>query len=208
MCSSCMAYPWTWFAAIFWRSFCSQLGASFFHSLSSGFHPETNGQTEHTNQTLENTLRCLAVANPTLWSRFLAWAEYAHNTLRNASRGLSPFEAEMGYQPPLFPELEDNIGVPSGGHFIQRCRSTQKRVCYSLLRASTTQKRFANRYRWALPTYCVDSSILVSSDHITFSQASFGSSRCSLANVRQVPSSAEEPCAHSRILILHIVVCY
>ena len=51
------------------------------------------------------------------------------------------------------------------------------------------------------------SSILVSSDHITFSQASSGSSRCSLANLH-VPSSAEEPCARSRILILHGVVCY
>ena len=56
-----------------------------------------------------------------------------------------------------------------------------------------------------------NSSILVSSDHIT-SQAFSGSSRFSLANFRRacihVPSSAEEPCARSRILILHGVVCY
>ena len=54
------------------------------------------------------------------------------------------------------------------------------------------------------------SSILVWSDHITFSQASSGSSRCCLANFGpvHVPSSAEEPCACSRILILHGVVCY
>ena len=46
----------------FWRSFCTQLGATV--SLSSGFHPQTNSQTECTNQTLENTLCCLAASNP------------------------------------------------------------------------------------------------------------------------------------------------
>ena len=66
------------FTARFWRSFCSQLGASV--SLSSGFHPETNGQTERTNQSLENTLRCLAANSPTSWSQFLPWAEYSHNS--------------------------------------------------------------------------------------------------------------------------------
>ncbi|KAJ8359222.1 hypothetical protein SKAU_G00157470 [Synaphobranchus kaupii] len=46
------------FSAKFWRSFCTLLGASV--SLSSGFHPKTNGQTERTNQSMESTLRCRA----------------------------------------------------------------------------------------------------------------------------------------------------
>ncbi|KAJ8344244.1 hypothetical protein SKAU_G00315730 [Synaphobranchus kaupii] len=88
------------FVAKFWRSFCTQLGASV--SLSSGFHPQTNGQTERTNQTLENTIRCLASSNPTSWSRYLPWAEYAHNTLRSASTGLSPFEAQIVHGGPVY----------------------------------------------------------------------------------------------------------
>uniref|UniRef100_A0A0E9WPP6 Uncharacterized protein n=1 Tax=Anguilla anguilla TaxID=7936 RepID=A0A0E9WPP6_ANGAN len=69
------------------------------------------------------TLRCLVSSNPTSWSRQLVWAEYAHNTLCNASTGTSPFEAQCGYQPPLFPELEKNIEVPSAETFVKRCRS-------------------------------------------------------------------------------------
>ena len=34
------------------------------------------------------------------------------NFLQNASAGPSPFEAQMGYQPPLFPELEKDTEVP------------------------------------------------------------------------------------------------
>lgn len=59
------------FDARVWRSFCSQLGASV--SLSLNFHLETNGQTEHTNEARETTLRCLPTASPTSWSRYLAW---------------------------------------------------------------------------------------------------------------------------------------
>ena len=152
------------FVARFWRSFCSQLGASV--SLSSGFHPETNGQTERTNQTLENTLRCLAASNTTSWSRHLAWAEYAHNTLRNASTGLSPFEAQLGYQPPLFPELERNAEVPSVGAFLRRCRSVWRRVRASLLRASTRQKRLADRRRRLAPSYRVGQRVWLSTQDL------------------------------------------
>ncbi len=47
------------FSSRFWRAFCQSLGATV--SLSSGFHPESNGQTERLNQDLETTLRCMAV---------------------------------------------------------------------------------------------------------------------------------------------------
>ncbi|KAI3354917.1 hypothetical protein L3Q82_004716 [Scortum barcoo] len=39
------------FTSIFWREFCALVGASA--SLSSGFHPQSNGQTERMNQELE-----------------------------------------------------------------------------------------------------------------------------------------------------------
>ena len=43
------------------------------------------------NQQLESTLRCLTSNNPTDWSQYLTWIEYAHNSLKSASTGLSPF---------------------------------------------------------------------------------------------------------------------
>ncbi len=46
------------FVSKFWREFCHLLGARV--SLSSGFHPQTNGQTERANQDLERVLRCFS----------------------------------------------------------------------------------------------------------------------------------------------------
>ncbi len=114
------------FVSKFWREFCQLLGASV--SLSSGFHPQTNGQTERANQDLERVLQCLDTQNPTSWSQQLSWVEYAHNSLPVLSTGLSPFECSLGYQPPIFPSLESEVAVPSAHAFIQRCRRTWRRA--------------------------------------------------------------------------------
>ncbi len=86
------------FVSRFWQEFCRQIGAST--SLSSGFHPQTNGQCERANQDLERALRCLAFRNPVSWSQQLTWIEYSHNTLPVASTGMSLFECSVGYLPP------------------------------------------------------------------------------------------------------------
>ncbi len=95
----------------FWREFCKLLGANV--SLSSGFHPQSNGQTERANQDLERMLRCVVSKNPSSWSQQLSIVEYANNTLPVSSTGLSPFECSVGYQPPIFPSLESEVAVPT-----------------------------------------------------------------------------------------------
>ncbi|KAI3365736.1 hypothetical protein L3Q82_000693 [Scortum barcoo] len=86
------------FTSIFWREFCALMGASA--SLSSGFHPQSNGQTERMNQELETALLCMASQHPSSWSQQLLWVEYAHNTLICSATGLSPFQCAYGFQPP------------------------------------------------------------------------------------------------------------
>lgn len=72
------------FTSRVWKEFCNALEAQV--SLSSGFHPQTNGQMERANQEranqeLEAALRCLASTNQTTWSEQLPWVEYAHNSV-------------------------------------------------------------------------------------------------------------------------------
>ncbi len=64
----------------------------------------------------------MAAKNPSSWSLFIMWAEYVHNTLRSSATGLSPFECQFGYTPPLFPEQEVEVSVPSAQQFVTRCR--------------------------------------------------------------------------------------
>ncbi|KAG5279490.1 hypothetical protein AALO_G00078340 [Alosa alosa] len=53
------------FSSRVWRAFCNLIGATA--SLSSGFHPQSNGQTERVNQELEASLRSLVADNPKSW---------------------------------------------------------------------------------------------------------------------------------------------
>ncbi|KAM6965396.1 uncharacterized protein FYW47_007740 [Aplochiton taeniatus] len=138
------------FTSRFWKAFCSLLGASV--SLSSGFHPQSNGQTERTNQDLETTLRCFASANPASWSRHLPWAEYAYNSLVHSSLGMSPFECQFGFAPPLFPEQEAEVGVPSAEAFVRRCRGAWRRARRTLVRMGERHCLQANRRRRPWPS--------------------------------------------------------
>ena len=139
------------FTSCFWKAFCKLLGASV--RLSSGFHPQSNGQTERANQQLETVLRCVASQNPTTWSQQLPWAEYAINAHVSSSTGRSPFECSMGYQPPLFPDQEGEVGVPSAEAFVRRCHRTWRHTRTALLRATARMKAQADRHRSRPPRY-------------------------------------------------------
>lgn len=76
-----------------WQPFYQGLGAT--NSLISGYNPQTNGQTEWTNQDLETSLSCITASNPSAWNSFLPWIKYAHNSLVSSASGMSPFEASL-----------------------------------------------------------------------------------------------------------------
>ncbi len=122
----------------FVSKFCRQLGATA--SLSSGYHPQTNGQAERANQDLERVLRCLASAEPSSWSSRLTMVEYAHNSLPVLSTGLSPFQFCLGYQPPLFPSQESDAIVPSAHAFVQICLHIWRIAREALIRTGERNK--------------------------------------------------------------------
>uniref|UniRef100_A0A4W5JZM3 Gypsy retrotransposon integrase-like protein 1 n=1 Tax=Hucho hucho TaxID=62062 RepID=A0A4W5JZM3_9TELE len=71
------------FTSRVWRAFMEHLGVSI--SLTSGFHPESNGQVERVNQDVGRFLRSYCQDRPGEWARFVPWAEMAHNSLCHSS---------------------------------------------------------------------------------------------------------------------------
>ena len=61
--------------------------------FTSGYHPEADGQTERTNQTLEQYIRIYCSYQQDDWEPLLPLAEFAYNNAPNASTGITPFFA-------------------------------------------------------------------------------------------------------------------
>ncbi|KAD7476958.1 hypothetical protein E3N88_00094 [Mikania micrantha] len=68
-------------------------------SMSSAYHPESDGQTEVVNRCLEAYLRCFAVDQPKTWAHWLPWAEFWYNSTFHSSTGQTPIETVYGRSP-------------------------------------------------------------------------------------------------------------
>jgi transposase InsO family protein len=85
------------FTSEFWLELCWYLGVK--RKLSTAFHPQTDGQTERQNQTLEYFLRGYVNWNQDNWPRWLPVAQLVHNKAHKQSIGRSPAQAMLDIDP-------------------------------------------------------------------------------------------------------------
>nr|GFC98119.1 putative reverse transcriptase domain-containing protein [Tanacetum cinerariifolium] len=82
------------FASNFWRSLQNALGSRL--DMSTSYHPETDGQSERTIQTLEDMLRACAIDFGNGWVNHLPLVKFSYNNSYHASIKAAPFEALYG----------------------------------------------------------------------------------------------------------------
>ncbi|GJS75039.1 putative reverse transcriptase domain-containing protein [Tanacetum coccineum] len=82
------------FASLFWRSLQKALGTSL--DMSIAYHPETDGQSERTIQTLEDMLRACVIDFGKGWINHFPLVEFSYNNSYHASIKAAPFEALYG----------------------------------------------------------------------------------------------------------------
>ena len=92
--------------------FCS-LGKALRMTLhfTSRYHLEGDGQTEWTNQTLEQYLRIYCNYQQDNWAELLPLTEFSFNNSPSTTTGVSPFFANKGYHPDL--AVNSEIGLSS-----------------------------------------------------------------------------------------------
>ncbi|WVZ81597.1 hypothetical protein U9M48_028952, partial [Paspalum notatum var. saurae] len=84
------------FTSHFWRELFRLAGVNL--NMTSSYHPQSDGQTERLNQTMETYLRCFVNACLSKWIQWISQAEYWYNTSPHFAIGRSPFEALYGYK--------------------------------------------------------------------------------------------------------------
>ncbi|KAL8104528.1 hypothetical protein AgCh_028665 [Apium graveolens] len=82
------------FNSRFWRSFQDFLGTKL--NMSTAYHPQTDGQSERTIQTIEDMLRVCVLDFEGSWDEHLPLVEFSYNNNYHASIGMPPYEALYG----------------------------------------------------------------------------------------------------------------
>jgi hypothetical protein len=134
------------FTSRYWKKLHESLDTRL--NFSSAYHPQTDGQTERTNQVLEDMLRACALKHGGSWDKSSPYAEFSYNNSYQASLKMSPFEALYGRKcrTPLY---WDQTGERQlfGPEIIQEAEEQVQQIRENLRTAQSRQKSYADTRR-------------------------------------------------------------
>ena len=120
--------------------------------ISTAYHPQTDGQTERANRTLEDMLRHYVNDKHDDWDEHLTAAEIATNMAKQSSTDFAPFELNYGHMPDM--PLDIVNGQPRTAstyeNRIVRQQAYIKQAQDNLRTAIQHQEEYANRSRRSL----------------------------------------------------------
>ena len=135
------------FVSRFWESFQEAMGTEL--RLSTAYQPQTDGQTERTNQMLEDMLRMCIIDFGGGWEQYLPLVEFAYNNSYQFTIGMAPFEALYGRpcrSPACWLEVGDNKLL--GPEVIQDTSARIELIRSRIRVAQDRQKSYADAKRF------------------------------------------------------------
>jgi hypothetical protein len=147
------------FTSRFWGALQAALGTKL--QFSTAFHPQTDGQSERTIQTLEDMLRSCVLQFRGNWDDHLALMEFAYNNSYHSSIGMAPYEALYGRQCRT-PLCWDEVGERKllAPEVVQITTDKVKVIRERLKTAQSRQKSYADNRRRDLEFQVGDSVFL------------------------------------------------
>ena len=82
-------------------------------SLSTAYHPQTDGETERLNQQIETYLCIFYSSHPKTWVKHIPMAECVHNHHPHSTTSKSPFYLMLGYEPQAVPNIIETAHLPA-----------------------------------------------------------------------------------------------
>jgi hypothetical protein len=134
------------FDSNFWRCLWQMLGTKL--AMSTAYHPQTDGQTERMNRTLEDILRHYVGFHHDDWDDHLTAAEIAINNSVAQSTGFSPYFLNYGRHP-LFPMTSILPSTPNEtvAQTIRHMHDNIELAKDSIAQSQSRQQQFANLRR-------------------------------------------------------------
>jgi len=154
----------------FWKSLFKCLHTRL--GLSTAYHPESDGQSERTNQTVESMLRCVCTQLGQDWAEKLPRVQFAVNTSIQESTQFTPAQLMFGYQPRnvldvLVQSTQSMPENPSAAEMLESMSKDLQRAKDNLVAAKERQTEVANRSRREL-NFVVGQEVLLSTTNMAF----------------------------------------
>ena len=166
------------FTSNFWREICRSMGTSL--AMSSGYHPQTDGQTERANRSIEEMLRAYVGKRQNDWDERLGMVEYAYNNAVHSSTGYTPFYLCYGRHPlspvQLLSQVESKNAAADA--FLRQLEEDVVHAMEQLGRAQEQQKKYADKRRRDVE-FQVGDEVLLSTKTLPLVVAAGGSAKLS-----------------------------
>ena len=135
--------------------------------MSSAYHPQTNGQSERTNQTLQQYLRCYCSYHQDDWVSLLPLAEFSFNNTINASTKFTPFYVNYGQHPKFEYLTPREELIPSIDERLKTMELVRRELQTILGKALEDQERYANEHRAEVPPFKVGDFVWLNSKNLS-----------------------------------------
>ena len=134
------------FTSRFWQSLQNALGTKL--NFSTSFHPQTDGQTERTIQTLEEMLRACVLEFQGSWDRYIPLMEFAYNNQYHSSIGMAPYKALYGRKcrSPIYWDKE-GAEILEGPELVQETIQKVEIIRNKLKATQDRQKSYYDQHR-------------------------------------------------------------
>lgn len=154
------------FTSSYWSEICYQTKIK--RRLSTAFHPQTDGQTERQNQTLEHYLHCYCMDDQNNWVNLLPLAEFAYINAKQATLECSPFYVMTGYNAFIHYDVEDNAWegeVPAAKERVKKLHSVREKLSQRWESAVASQAKAYNQ-KHKPKTFNKDDLVLLSTKNL------------------------------------------
>jgi hypothetical protein len=135
------------------------------------YHPQTNGQTERTNQSLEQYIRFYTNKLQDNWVELLLDAQLAHNSARSATTKHSPHYANYGYKPLAYRDPKDIKSILVGAQDKAKLmRKLHEELQKNITHRNLMTSRSANKQRIKGPTFKKGDKVLLLRENLRTKQ--------------------------------------
>src|ERR1700676_2329771 len=175
------------FVSHFFRSLGKALNMTL--HFTSGYHPEGDGQTERTDQTLEQYIRIYCNYQQDNWSRLLPLAEFAFNNVPSATTGISPFFANKGYHPNITVYSDCDLTSAKAQEFVADLDKLHQELRHQIAKAQKRYQGPADARRTPAPDFKVGDMVYVKAEHFRTTRPSRKLSEKNLGPYKIIPQA-------------------